>query len=276
MIQLLDCLKRQKLASNLFEVIVINNDPEIPLELPINFSSEYSLILLEEHHPGSYAARNKGVTNCRGDIIAFTDSDCLPEPNWLSSALEIFNKDTQKKLGILTGPVPLFFKNPKKLTKAELYEKYTGFTTEAYAKEGHAITANWFSYKKTMLEFGGFNSELKSNGDSELSGRIAKKYRILYNDNIVVMHPARIEIKEIVQKYKRLIGGAYIRNYQNKPIQFAVHIFHFLFRRLRFALKKFFTIALSESLPIAWVCIRINLGVFFEYFSLVYGLETKR
>lgn len=250
LILLLDSLNQQHLASDQFEVIVVNNDPDIPFELHKDFSTQYSLKLLEEPRPGSYAARNMGIVNAIGDILAFTDSDCLPDTNWLSNALEIFDRDTQNKLGILTGPVPLFYKDPSKLTVAEAYEKYTGFTTEAYAKGGHAITANWFSYKKTILEFGGFIPGLKSNGDTELSERIGKKYRILYDDTIVVMHPARFEIKEIVQKYKRLIGGVYIRKFQNKPFRFAIHILEFLFRRFRFALKKYLQFLFPSLYPL--------------------------
>ncbi len=276
LIQLLDCLKKQQLASDLFEVIVVNNDPGIPLKLPKDFSTKYSLLLLEEPRPGSYAARNKGIENAIGEIVAFTDSDCLPDTNWLSNALNIFTKDTEMKLGILTGPVPLFYKDPKKLTAAEVYEKYTGFTTEVYAKEGHAITANWFSYKKVIEEFNGFNSNLKSNGDTELSNKISRKYKIVFDDRLIVMHPARYRISEIVKKYRRLIGGVYVRKYLNRHLSFTFHIGDFFFRRIKFALKKLFTVPLFESLPIVWVCVRVNWDVFLEYWLLISGSESKR
>ena len=32
---------------------------------------------------GPHAARNVGVAACSGDVIAFTDADCVPEPSWL-------------------------------------------------------------------------------------------------------------------------------------------------------------------------------------------------
>lgn len=260
----------------LWEVILVNNDPDIPLALSRDISFSYSLSILEEPKPGSYAARNKGISAASGKIIAFTDSDCVPDVDWLKNALEMFSMDFKKEIGILTGPVPLFFKNPDQLTEAEVYENYTGFSTKAYSKEGHAITANWFSYKSVLNEFGNFNEKLKSNGDSELSGKITQKYKLVYSEDISVNHPARYQTIDLVNKYKRLLGGAFTRKFQGKSSGFRWYILDFLFRRYRFAFKKLFTVSPRESLAILRVCHAINLGVIQEYLSLIMGGETKR
>ncbi len=39
--------------------------------------------LLAEAKRGSYAARNRGLQEASGEIVAFTDSDCVPRPDWL-------------------------------------------------------------------------------------------------------------------------------------------------------------------------------------------------
>ena len=41
--------------------------------------------LLAERRPGAYAARNRARAEARGAILAFTDADCAPAPNWLQS-----------------------------------------------------------------------------------------------------------------------------------------------------------------------------------------------
>lgn len=273
---LIHSLEKQILPIQHWEVIVVNNDPELPLVLPETLKVTYSLKVIEELNAGSYAARNNGIQEAKGEILAFTDSDCLPSEDWLMVAFEYFSKDSRKEIGIFTGPVPLFFKNPKALSDAELYEKYTGFTTESYSKEGHAITANWFSPASVIREFGGFNAELKSNGDSELSGRISQKYKIVFSPKLIVHHPARYHTQELVNKYKRLLGGAFVRRFQSNPKEFRKHVIDFIWRRYRFALKKLFTISPKESLAILKVCHAINKGALKEYKSLINGGETKR
>ncbi|WP_026970206.1 glycosyltransferase family A protein [Algoriphagus terrigena] len=273
---ILNSLEWQTLPLHNWEVIVVNNDPDLPLILPEKLSIPYSLRVLEEPNPGSYAARNMGIAAARGNILAFTDSDCLPDTNWLKNAWEMFTQDFKKEIGILTGPVPLFFRDSNHLSDAEIYEKYTGFTTEAYAKDGHAITANWFSYKSVLEEFGCFNDELKSNGDSELSGKISQRYSVVWNENLIVSHPARYRTEDLVNKYRRLLGGTFTRKFQDNAKGFRSHVLGFIWRRYRFAFKKLVSVSPYESLAILRVCHAINLGALQEYFDLIRGKETKR
>ncbi len=64
-----------------YEVILIdNNSTDASIEIARCFPE---LIVLEEEIQGSYAARNRGVRQARGETLAFTDSDCEVCPNWL-------------------------------------------------------------------------------------------------------------------------------------------------------------------------------------------------
>ena len=61
------------------EVIVVDDggsaQPGLPEGLPIR--------LLRSHRAGPGAARNIGAAAAEGDLLAFTDDDCLPDPGWL-------------------------------------------------------------------------------------------------------------------------------------------------------------------------------------------------
>lgn len=274
--RLLESLEFQTFSLNNCEVIVVNNDPEFDFDfLDVN-SFSYPLKFINENIPGSYAARNKGISEAKGKILAFTDSDCLPDKDWLKNAFESFQSDFKHEIGVLTGPIQLFYKDPSALTDTEIFEKYTAFTTEAYSKSGRAITANWFSYADVIREFNGFDSSLKSNGDSELSGRISEKYKVTFQDDIVIHHPARYELDELKSKYRRLVGGKFTRKFKGKNGRFLVYVIDFCLRQYRFAFKKFLTIPLKEAMAIFKVCNSLNWVVIKEYFDLVNGNETKR
>lgn len=272
----LEGLKNQSFSKSDFEVIVVNNEPGYNFQISEFESFGLNLIILNEEIPGSYAARNKGVNEAKSELIAFTDSDCIPDLDWLKNAWDYFIKDLNEEIGIVTGIVPLFFKDNNRLTNAEVYEKYTGFNFEAYVKEGTCGAGNWFSYRKTLLEFGGFNSTLKSNGDTELSSRISKKYKIIFDPKIIVHHPARYKTKDIVYKYRRLIGGAYNRRFEKRKFKFLKYMINFSIKRIRFSLKKFFTVKISESIPIFIVSVKLLVGGWAEFFVLINGTETKR
>jgi glycosyltransferase involved in cell wall biosynthesis len=61
--------------------------------------------LLSENRQGSYAARNTGVEESRGQILAFTDADCVPDSNWLKAIDQRMEKErTQAILGSRRSP----------------------------------------------------------------------------------------------------------------------------------------------------------------------------
>ncbi len=276
LIKCIKALENQTLDKALFEVIVVNNDPNEILDFGTEIQNDLKVKFLAENRPGSYAARNRGIKEAKGELLAFTDSDCVPDKNWLKNAREIFVNHSSHELGVLTGPVRLFFRDPARLSPAEIYEKYTAFPIESYAKEGFAVTANWFSYKSVVQEFGSFDDRLKSNGDSDLSGKISSKYKIEYSPSVIVNHPARQKTNELIQKYKRRIGGTYTRLYKGKELAFAVYILKFVFRRYRFSLKKFFTVNLRDSFVIFFACNVINFAVLREFLLLINGKDAKR
>src|SRR3546814_8574240 len=72
----LDAVRAQSLPSEELEIIVVDNGSsdgtaEIARSVP-------GVIVLTEHRPGSYAARNRGLAHARGTYVAFTDADCRP------------------------------------------------------------------------------------------------------------------------------------------------------------------------------------------------------
>lgn len=217
-----------------FEVLVVNNDSDNTI--PQHLKKYDNVIFLHESKPGSYVARNTAIRFSKGEILAFTDADCIPQPNWLENGVSLL--ENTPDVGIIAGNVKLFYKNDKKLTPAEMYEKYTAFRIKEYVYFGNCVTANWFSYKKVIIDFGGFDSKLKSGGDTKLSQMISKEKKLVYGEDVIVYHPARNTTQEIVTKYRRIIGGRYIEKFQKgHNYKFLQAVFEMIYKRLKFNLN---------------------------------------
>ena len=197
----IEALKNQSYPAELFEVIIVNNDPnDIGPEL--NLSKNFQVI--SESRPGSYAARNAGLAIAKGKIIAFTDSDCIPDKDWILNAVARLEAGAER----VAGRVELFFKS-NKLTLAEIYEKAYAFDQESNAKGGGSVTANMITWRKHFDTVGWFNDSLMSGGDYEWGWR-ANDFGIpiQYAPEVAVKHPARDSLAAMFQKWRRVAGGA--------------------------------------------------------------------
>ncbi len=96
--QCLDALRRQDVPRDRYEVIAIDNNSA---DHSADIVRQYPEVrLLHEPKQGAYAARNRGVSVATGDVLVFTDPDCVAEPTWLSTiAREMQSTDTAILLG---------------------------------------------------------------------------------------------------------------------------------------------------------------------------------
>ena len=79
------------------EVIIIDNDPEATareaaLELQPHYAAAFSLRYVHETRKGLSYARNRGIEESRGDIIAFLDDDVFVAEGWLEAILRCFEQ----------------------------------------------------------------------------------------------------------------------------------------------------------------------------------------
>ncbi len=63
-----------------------------------------SVILITEPTVGAYAARNTGARRARGDVIAFTDSDCVADRAWVRRLAEALEDHTTQVAVGAVGP----------------------------------------------------------------------------------------------------------------------------------------------------------------------------
>lgn len=201
----LRAIKSQDYPKEKFEVIVVNNDPSesFPDEF-LNFNFK----LIYEARAGSYTARNTALKKSKGEIIVFTDSDCIPNSNWLFEGIKLMN--LKYKNFIIAGNIEVFPKNINKPNIFELFSMHFELNQLKYVKKKRFATANVFIKKEVFLNLGFFNSKLKSGGDFEFASRATQNnYSILFCKESIVKHPARNTFDKIISKAKRKAGGLY-------------------------------------------------------------------
>jgi glycosyltransferase involved in cell wall biosynthesis len=102
-------LLNQEYDASRFEIILVDNNSSDDSKSLIR--RHQRVRLLEESVQSSYAARNRGARESSGELLAFTDADCVPAPNWLSAiASAMRNERTQAVLGSRTpgaGSMPV-------------------------------------------------------------------------------------------------------------------------------------------------------------------------
>ncbi|EAQ47943.1 glycosyltransferase [Leeuwenhoekiella blandensis] len=198
-------LRDQSYAQDDFEVLVVNNAPEDPCPETINF--EPNVALLEEAKPGSYAARNKALQLAKGELLAFTDSDCIADKDWIMNAVAHFKKEPSLKR--IAGHIELFYTSERR-NWAEVYESVYAFRQDIAATLGASVTGNMFAYSYLFQEdkVGTFNDTLFSGGDHEWSIRAkSMNLPIEYKEDVIINHPARDTMRVLVNKSKRITGN---------------------------------------------------------------------
>ncbi|MRJ45158.1 glycosyltransferase [Idiomarina loihiensis] len=218
-------IEQQTYKKELFEVIVVNNDPDKALVLP---SYNINLTVYLEKKKGSYAARNAGVNKAKGEILVFTDDDCMPSVNWLEEIDSWYSHERcqEKCSSILVGQVDMVHSEGIEAHRWNVWECYDylfGINQDIYAKRNEGATANLSVSRRVFHDLGGFNDQMLSGGDGDFCQRAFKSgYSIKYDPSILVRHPLRGTGEAIKLKLKRLVGGKFKRNkYKSAVLSFA-------------------------------------------------------
>ena len=216
----LAAIGEQTYPADAYEIIVIDNNSEEDVEAAIaEFKKTFQPIqVTHEPQPGSYIARNTGLAIAQGEVIAFTDSDCIPQPAWLEKGVESLL--SVSNCGLVAGRIDLFFKRPNAPTPVEIFESVElNFNQDKKLENDHyGMTANVFTFKRVLDDVGYFDEQLKSGGDRDWGQQVyAAGYQQIYADEACVLHPARHSFADLQKRIARLTGGRFDRMMQQSP-----------------------------------------------------------
>lgn len=167
-------LALQVYPSERMELIVVDNSSSDNTEDMVarwRDALPWAVTFIRKENRGPAASRNLGAAAALGDVLAFTDSDCVPRPNWLRSAARAFEAGA----GLVCGPIePVQRQGAPGLLAAQL--------PVVTRDDGLYPTANLLVRRSAFEAAGGFNEalgllpwgELVAGEDSDLAWRVKR------------------------------------------------------------------------------------------------------
>ena len=102
---LLAALEAQTLTRDRWDLVMAFDGEEPSSVLRQRLEPLRATVVVTDRRRGPGAARNLGARDARGDVLAFTEDDCAPAPDWLAAAAASFARD--RELDVLEGATVL-------------------------------------------------------------------------------------------------------------------------------------------------------------------------
>ncbi len=179
-------LKNQSVTDNDYEIIVVDNvSTDDTKELVLGLMQEVrNLHYVYESELGLSHARNRGIREAKGEIVAFLDDDAIASPKWIETILHVF-KTVEPMPGCVGGKIDLIWEAPRPVWLSDRMRPCLGYLDMSdkptILGKNHWIGGGNIAFPKNILDkLGGFEAGL---------GRIGSK--LLSNEEIYLLQRIR-------------------------------------------------------------------------------------
>lgn len=256
----INSLLKQK-TSFKFEILIIDDcSTDGTRQLAVEFAKKnpkIKTILLKKKY-GSAIARNKGIMASNSEVLAFIDSDCIAEKNWLQ---RLTKNLVRGKENVSMGYSEGFKGNVWQNITQETYLDYQ----KSICKDGFAVSLNTrnCAVKKEIFDrLGSFRTKLA--GDLDMGWRIYDGGDVIaFVENAVIYHKHMASLLESVLANARSASYVAIIMFKNRKIDV------YYFRRVLFGAATPLVLISSFFLPIKWgIAVWIGILLIYAAFSL--------
>ena len=215
---MLPCLESRWLTLNYpdYEVIVVNDgSTDRTLEIAERFPS---CRIISQPNKGLSVARNVGAEASTGEIVAYTDSDCVADPDWLTYLVAKMEENNLVACGGPNFPPP-----EDSLVPAAVAVSPGGPTHVLISDEvaEHIAGCNMAFRRDVLLTLGGFDPVYRAAGDDvDICWRFQDAgYTIGFSASAIVWHFRRNTVKAYIGQQKGY-GKAEALVYAKHPFRF--------------------------------------------------------
>ncbi len=182
LVRCLHSLRRQSVPSEEFEIVVVDDGSAAGVS---DAASPFGARVIRQEKHGPAGARNRGVFEARGDIVAFIDADCDPDRDWLRKLTGPLLEDTT-----LAGTVGRCSSEQEsvmaRFVQFELdlrYARMAGRDRTDFVGSGNS------AFRRQLLVDHPFDERYRRLEDVELSFRLAEGgHRMIYVPDARVLH----------------------------------------------------------------------------------------
>ena len=172
-----------------------------------------------EQNGGPGRARNAGLRAARAPIVAFTDSDCIAEPDWLIHLTKPL--DTSQRIAGVGGKV-------LPLTADSMTTRYYVFNRalEPPVSIQYLVTCNCCYLREELLSVGGFTEDIRTAGGEDIAASILlwkSGWRFAYAPGAIIHHDFRSNLRNFFKTWRNygygcgLVAHRHLTKYELHP-----------------------------------------------------------
>lgn len=153
----------------------------------VQIAGKYGKVVIDKRR-GIARGRNAGGFAAHGDIICFTDADCVPAKDWLENIARSFRP------GVVLAAGSVRPMTRSRLTKLAYALTFRGLAPLLF-KIGKPMTAGWniSCTREAFRKINGFNADMTTAEDLDLLLRLSKLGKSVYNSDAIVHVSTRRE-----------------------------------------------------------------------------------
>jgi GT2 family glycosyltransferase len=194
-----------------FEVIIVDDGGTVPLEATIApFCDRFAVSLMRQDHEGVAVGRNTGAQKAKGEILIFTDDDCLPAPDWLYCLEKRFSESMDCIIGgrTLNALPDNYFSTASQSLVLYLLGYYNGNPRDARFLNGSNLAIPTVLFRA----LGGFDKTFYLMGAEEREFCDRWRYHglgMVYAPEVVVFHQHHLTLRSFLRQHCNYGRGAF-------------------------------------------------------------------
>lgn len=196
----INSIRHQGIEPKSYEIIVVDNGSRDGTD---ELASELGAIVLTNPRRGAAASRNMGALHAKGETLAFVDADCILDSAWVTKLTSHLAKPHVCAVAAPAVPIETGMTWVERAW-SKVFVCFPRNTQGDIVHVSNLASSNMLVPAHLFRNIGGFDENLLSCEDYDLSQRLLNKGTLLLDSSLVVTHLR--ESKTISELFRREVG----------------------------------------------------------------------